>query len=76
MKPKKSVALTGNAAGNAALCTVGKSGNDLHYRGYDILDLAQQSEFEEVAHLQIHGKIPTRDELTTEDGSKPCRSVS
>lgn len=50
-------------AGNTALCTVGKSGNDLHYRGYDILDLAQQCEFEEVAHLLIHGKLPTRDEL-------------
>ncbi|WP_459566896.1 citrate/2-methylcitrate synthase, partial [Enterobacter hormaechei] len=64
IKPKKSVALSGNAAGNTALCTVGKSGNDLHYRGYDILDLAQQCEFEEVAHLLIHGKLPTRDELT------------
>jgi 2-methylcitrate synthase len=64
IKPKKSVALSGVAAGNTALCTVGKSGNDLHYRGYDILDLAQQCEFEEVAHLLIHGKLPTRDELT------------
>ncbi|WP_459606204.1 citrate/2-methylcitrate synthase, partial [Enterobacter hormaechei] len=64
IKPKKSVALSGIAAGNTALCTVGKSGNDLHYRGYDILDLAQQCEFEEVAHLLIHGKLPTRDELT------------
>lgn len=50
-------------AGNTALCTVGKSGNDLHYRGYDILDLAEHCEFEEVAHLLIHGKLPTRDEL-------------
>lgn len=63
IKPKKSVALSGVTAGNTALCTVGKSGNDLHYRGYDILDLAQQCEFEEVAHLLIHGKLPTRDEL-------------
>lgn len=58
IKPKKSVALSGVTAGNTALCTVGKSGNDLHYRGYDILDLAQQCEFEEVAHLLIHGKLP------------------
>lgn len=58
-KPKKSVALSGVAAGNTALCTVGKSGNDLHYRGYDILDLAEGAEFEEVAHLLIHGQLPT-----------------
>lgn len=51
IKPKKSVALSGVPAGNTALCTVGKSGNDLHYRGYDILDLAEHCEFEEVAHL-------------------------
>lgn len=62
-KPKKSVALSGVAAGNTALCTVGRSGNDLHYRGYDILDLATTSEFEEVAHLLIHGKLPTHAEL-------------
>ncbi|ASR88826.1 MULTISPECIES: bifunctional 2-methylcitrate synthase/citrate synthase [Alcaligenes] len=62
-KPKKSVALSGVVAGNTALCTVGRSGNDLHYRGYDILDLAQACEFEEVAHLLIHGKLPNRDEL-------------
>ena len=53
-KPKKSVALSGVTAGNTALCTVGKSGNDLHYRGYDILDLAEGAAFEEVAHLLIH----------------------
>ena len=64
IKPKKSVALSGVPAGNTALCTVGKSGNDLHYRGYDILDLAEHCEFEEVAHLLIHGKLPTRDELS------------
>ena len=63
-KPKKSVALSGVAAGNTALCTVGRSGNDLHYRGYDILDLARKCEFEEVAHLLIYGKLPTEAELT------------
>ena len=63
-KPKKSVALSGHAAGNTALCTVGRSGNDLHYRGYDILDLARTCEFEEVAHLLVHGKLPNRAELT------------
>lgn len=62
-KPKKSVALSGVTAGNTALCTVGRSGNDLHYRGYDILDLAQACEFEEVAHLLVHGKLPTEAEL-------------
>lgn len=62
-KPKKSVALSGVAAGNTALCTVGKSGNDLHYRGYDILDLAEGASFEEVAHLLIHGKLPRQPEL-------------
>ena len=63
-KPKKSVALSGVAAGNTALCTVGRTGNDLHYRGYDILDLAQHCEFEEVAYLLIHGHLPKRAELT------------
>jgi len=63
-KPKKSVALSGVVAGNTALCTVGRSGNDLHYRGYDILDLAENCEFEEVAHLLIHGTLPTRAELS------------
>ncbi|HBT32757.1 MAG TPA: 2-methylcitrate synthase, partial [Pusillimonas sp.] len=62
-KPKKSVALSGVVAGNTALCTVGRSGNDLHYRGYDILDIAQACEFEEVAHLLIHGSLPTKIEL-------------
>jgi 2-methylcitrate synthase len=62
-KPKKSVALSGTAAGNTALCTVGRSGNDLHYRGYDIMDLATSSEFEEIAHLLVHGKLPTTAEL-------------
>lgn len=62
-KPKKSVALSGVPAGNTALCSVGRSGNDLHYRGYDILDLAARCEFEEVAHLLVHGKLPTRLEL-------------
>lgn len=63
-KPKKSVALSGVVAGNTALCTVGRSGNDLHYRGYDILDLARHCEFEEVAHLLVHGKLPNRSELS------------
>ena len=62
-KPKKSVALSGTAAGNTALCTVGRSGNDLHYRGYDILDLANGSQFEEIAHLLVHGKLPNAAEL-------------
>ncbi|MGH8401434.1 MAG: citrate/2-methylcitrate synthase, partial [Gammaproteobacteria bacterium] len=62
-KPKKSVALSGVTAGNTALCTVGRSGNDLHYRGYDILDIAEKCDFEEVAHLLIHGKLPNRAEL-------------
>jgi 2-methylcitrate synthase len=62
-KPKKSVALSGVPAGNTALCSVGKSGNDLHYRGFDIADLASQCEFEEVAHLLIHGALPTRAQL-------------
>jgi 2-methylcitrate synthase len=63
-KPKKSVALSGVAAGNTALCTVGRTGNDLHYRGYDILDFATTCEFEEIAHLLVHGKLPNRAELT------------
>ncbi len=62
-KPKKSVALSGVAAGNTALCSVGKSGNDLHYRGYDILDVADSCEFEEIAYLLVHGKLPTVAEL-------------
>jgi len=62
-KPKKSVALSGVPAGNTALCTVGRSGNDLHYRGYDILELAESCEFEEVAHLLVHGKLPNAAEL-------------
>jgi 2-methylcitrate synthase len=62
-KPKKSVALSGVAAGNTALCTVGRTGNDLHYRGYDILDLATACEFEEVAYLLVHGKLPNAAEL-------------
>ncbi|MBM7093417.1 bifunctional 2-methylcitrate synthase/citrate synthase, partial [Streptomyces sp. S12] len=62
-KPKKSVALSGTAAGNTALCTVGRSGNDLHYRGYDIHDLATQSTFEEVSHLLVHGVLPTASQL-------------
>ena len=62
-KAKKSVALSGIPAGNTALCTVGRSGNDLHYRGYDILDIATHCEFEEIAHLLVHEKLPNRTEL-------------
>ncbi|WP_374577485.1 2-methylcitrate synthase [Phenylobacterium sp.] len=61
--PKKSVALSGVTAGNTALCTVGRTGNDLHYRGYDILDVAERCEFEEIAHLLVHGALPTAAEL-------------
>jgi len=62
-KPKKSVALSGVPAGNTALCTVGRTGNDLHYRGYDILDVAEATEFEEIAYLLVHGKLPNAAEL-------------
>jgi len=62
-KPKKSVALSGVVAGNTALCTVGRTGNDLHYRGYDILDIATQCEFEEIAYLLVHEKLPNQREL-------------
>ncbi len=62
-KPKKSVALSGVPAGNTALCTVGRSGNDLHYRGYDILEFADEAEFEEVAYLLVHEKLPNRNDL-------------
>jgi 2-methylcitrate synthase len=63
LKPKKSVALSGIIAGNTALCTVARSGNDLHYRGYDILALSEACEFEEVAYLLVHGKLPSAIEL-------------
>jgi len=62
-KPKKSVALSGVPAGNTALCTVGRTGNDLHYRGYDILDFADEATFEEIAHLLVHGYLPNISEL-------------
>src|ERR1700689_1976703 len=62
-KPKKSVALSGTPAGNTALCSVGRTGNDLHYRGYDIADLAAHCEFEEVAYLLLRGKLPNATEL-------------
>jgi 2-methylcitrate synthase len=75
-KPKKSVALSGTPAGNTALCTVGHSGNDLHYRGYDIKDLAAHCEYEEVAYLLVHGKLPTAAELTAYKASlRPLRSL-
>ncbi|MBN9604410.1 MAG: 2-methylcitrate synthase [Afipia felis] len=64
-KPKKSVALSGVQAGNTALCTVGRTGNDLHYRGYDILDVAETCEFEEIAYLLVHGVLPTVAELAS-----------
>src|SRR4051812_24512109 len=63
IKSKKSVTLSGVPAGNTAICTVGRTGNDLHYRGYDILDFADLAEFEEVAYLLVHEKLPTREEL-------------
>ena len=63
--PKKSVALSGVIAGDTALCTVGRTGNDLHYRGYDILDVAETCEFEEIAYLLVHGSLPTLPELET-----------
>ena len=62
-KPKKSVALSGTVAGNTAICTVGRTGNDLHYRGYDLLDFADHAEFEEIAHLLVHGRLPNPIEL-------------
>ena len=62
-KPKKSVALSGVVAGNTALSTVGRTGNDLHYRGYDILEIAERCEFEEIAHLLIHERLPATPEL-------------
>src|ERR1700728_202336 len=76
-KAKKSVALSGTPAGNTALCTVGHSGNDLHYRGYDIKDLAAHCEYEEVAYLLVHGKLPTAAELTAYKASlRPRRSLN
>lgn len=75
-KPKKSVALSGVTAGNTALCTVGKTGNDLHYRGYDILDIATTCEFEEIAYLLIHGKLPNQPELSAyKDKLKSMRGL-
>jgi 2-methylcitrate synthase len=62
-KPKKSVALSGVTAGNTALCSVGRSGNDLHYRGYDILEVADNADFEEIAYLLIHGRLPNKAQL-------------
>ena len=63
-KKKKGVALAGVAAGTTAVCTVGHTGNDLHYRGYDIIELAQYASFEEVAYLLIHGELPNQEKLT------------
>ena len=72
-KVKKSVALSGVIAGNSAVCTVGRTGNDLHYRGYDIIELAKLSTFEEVAYLLIHGELPTESEL--KDYKKKLKSL-
>jgi 2-methylcitrate synthase len=72
-KVKKSVALSGVVAGNSAVCTVGRTGNDLHYRGYDIIELAKLSTFEEVAYLLIHGELPTSSEL--KDYKKKLKSM-
>ena len=70
-KPKKSVALSGVTAGNTALSTVGQAGNDLHYRGYDIIEIADGCEFEEIAYLLIHGKLPNVAELRLQ-GQAAC----
>ena len=67
-RAKKGVGLSGVTAGNTALCTVGRTGNDLHYRGYDILDIAEMCEFEELAHLLVHGTLPNQAELTAYKG--------
>jgi 2-methylcitrate synthase len=76
-KPKKSVALSGVVAGNTAICTVGRSGNDLHYRGYDILDIADNCDFEEIAYLLIHGKLPNPAELAVyKRGLRGMRGLS
>ena len=75
-RPKKSVALSGVLAGNTALCTVGRTGNDLHYRGYDILDIAEAAEFEEIAHLLVHGTLPNRAELRAyKEKLRPLRGL-
>ena len=75
-KPKKSVALSGVAAGNTALCTVGRSGNDLHYRGYDILDVAEACAFEEIAHLLVHGTLPNAAEHEFNASTFACRVIA
>src|SRR5208283_3187445 len=72
-KVKKSVALSGVIAGNSSVCTVGRTGNDLHYRGYEIVELARQSTFEEVAHLLVHGELPTQSVL--KDYMKKLKSL-
>ena len=75
-KVKKSVALSGVPAGNTALCTVGRTGNDLHYRGYDILHFADKAEFEEIAYLLVHDKLPTKAELAAyKAGLKKMRGL-
>ena len=74
-KPKKSVALSGVTAGNTALSTVGKTGNDLHYRGYDILDIAETCEFEEIAYLLVHGKLPNAAERHGSFIGRGCANI-
>ena len=71
-RSKKSVVLSGVIAGNTAICSVGRTGNDLHYRGYDILDMADSCEFEEIAYLLVHEKLPTLGEPRIRRNSKAC----
>ena len=77
-KPKKSVALSGVTAGNTALCTVGRTGNDLHYRGYDILEIAETCEFEEIAHLLVHGALPNAGAAARlqDEAARPARPAA
>ncbi|MBF4434132.1 2-methylcitrate synthase [Vibrio sp. V09_P4A23P171] len=61
--PLGGAGLRGQSAGVTALCTVGKTGTGLTYRGYDITDLANHAQFEEVAHLLLIGHLPNQSEL-------------
>src|SRR3954466_13169832 len=60
---KKSVVLSGITAGKTAICTVGREGKGLHYRGYDIKDLAEQASYGEVCHLLLYGELPTQSQV-------------
>ncbi len=62
-KKLEGAGLRGQVAGQTALCTVGKSGAGLTYRGYEIADLAEHAQFEEIAYLLLRGKLPNRQEL-------------